>query len=143
MCIRDSHYTEQINYNGLYIENDAELVYPDLAGKHIEFIGDSITAWDNGYSWQVGEKLGVEHSRIAWPGIALVDGYGYTDFNPLLGIASGYFKLGLPGAQGVDASVPDWNFDTAEYTPDILVINIGTNDCESILSLIHILCFQL
>lgn len=126
------HYSESLNYNGLYIDSDAELKEPELESTHIEFIGDSITAWDNGYSWQVGEALGVEHSRIAWPGIALVDGYGYTGLNPLWGIATGYFKTGLAGVQGTEANVADWNFDTADYKPDIFVINIGTNDCESI-----------
>ncbi len=127
-------YAESIKYNGLYIDSEAELMYPDLKDTHIEFIGDSITAWDNGYSWQVGEKLGVEHTRIAWPGIALVDGFGYTGFNPLLGISSAYFKRGLPGAQDITADVEDWDFDNSQYTPDIIVINIGTNDCESIWS---------
>lgn len=126
------HYTESMKYKGLYVDSDAQLVMPTLSDKHIEFIGDSITAWDGGYSWQVGEKLGVEHTRIAWPGIALVDNFGYTNFNPKLGIASAYFKLGLPGAQGVGANVADWNFETADYQPDIIVINIGTNDCADI-----------
>ena len=126
------HFSESLEYNGLYIDNDASLKNPDMSKPHIEFIGDSITAWDDGYSWQTGEKLGVEHSRIAWPGIALLDNFGYTGFSPLLGIASGYFKAGLPGAQGIDADVADWNFEAADYKPDILVINIGTNDCEGI-----------
>lgn len=126
------HYTESLNYNGLYIDSDAELRSPDMTKPHIEFIGDSITAWDDGYSWQVGEAMNVDHSRIAWPGIALVDGYGYTGLNPLWGIGSAYFKTGLAGVQGIEAGVSDWDFDKADYTPDIFVINIGTNDCESI-----------
>ena len=130
---------DSIKYNGFYIDSDAEMREPKLANTHIEFIGDSITAWDNGYAWQVGEKMNVEHSRIAWPGIALVDGNGYTGFSPLLGIASGYFKAGLPGAQGITADVEDWDFAKADYVPDIIVINIGTNDCEAVWSIPSVL----
>lgn len=125
-------YSETLEIKGIYVDVDAELKAPELNSTHIEFIGDSITAWNNGYSWQVGEALGVEHSRVAWPGLALTDGFGYTGCQPLYGLSSAYFKLGLSGVQDITDPVPDWNFSTSPYTPDIAVINIGTNDAESV-----------
>lgn len=130
-------YVDVLKIKDIYIDTNAELRKPELEDTHIEFIGDSITAWDNGYSWQVGEKLGnVEHSRIAWPGIALTDGVRYYSPTNNDGMESAYFKTGVPGVQGVTDDIADWDFEASPYTPDILVINLGTNDAENILWMI-------
>ncbi len=122
-------YPDRIFFDGLYIDDAGALSAPAMRPKHIEFIGDSITAWDNGYSWQVPEQLNVESSRIAWPGIALVDGFGYyKPVPPLYGMSSAFLKVGMPefGSGG------NWDFVASPYIPDVVVINLGTNDAAQI-----------
>ena len=126
-------YTEVLKVNGIYIDVDAQLRAPVLEDTHIEFIGDSITAWDNGYSWQVGEALGTEHSRVAWPGITLTDGIRYYTPNYNDGMEKAYFNTGVHGVQGVPDDISAWDFEASPYTPDIAVINLGTNDADLIL----------
>ena len=103
--------------------------------KKIEFIGDSITAgWVGGssrqyglhysYSLNTGELLGFSHNTVAFGGIRLADDGGSDP----IGMANRYFKT-LNYAKG-ETEWPDW--DTSLYTPDYIVINLGTNDrCNS------------
>lgn len=124
-------YPDIIKFDALYLDDVGTLTTAITNPNEIEFIGDSITAWNNGYSWLVGENLGIESSRIAWPGIALVDGFGYYQVTPpLYGMQSAYLKIGMPGYGSGTAG--DWNFSASTYTPNLVVINLGTNDGASI-----------
>jgi lysophospholipase L1-like esterase len=122
-------WADRLFFTGLSVDDVGALSTPAMRPKHIEFIGDSITAWKNGYSWQVPEQLNVESSRIAWPGIALVDGFGYyRSTPPLYGMASAFLKAGMPEY----GSAGDWSFPAAPFIPDVVVVNLGTNDAAQI-----------
>jgi hypothetical protein len=79
------------------------------------------------YAWLTGERLGAEHTQIAYSGITLADGYHYS-WNQWPGMESAYFKL-QPVNHCADvacAAVPAWNF--SNYTAKLVVVNLGTND---------------
>lgn len=122
-------WQDSVFFDGLRLDDTAVLRETALRNDHIEFIGDSITAWNNGYSWLVPAALNTEGSRIAYPGIALRDGFGYYQVNPPLhGMESAYFKNSLSGY----GTTGDWNFAASPYSPNLIVINLGTNDFAAI-----------
>lgn len=126
--------SERTQLSSFTIDANAKLL-KKTERKKIEFIGDSITAgWVGGssrqyglhysYSLNTGELLGFTHNTVAFGGIRLADDGG-TD---PIGMANRYFKT-VNYAQG-ETDWPDWN--TSLYTPDYIVINLGTNDrCTS------------
>lgn len=123
----------ELPFQGLVLDAGASTVKAD-ALPLVEFIGDSITAGDtatdyavSAYGWQTGERLGADHTQIAYPGITLSQGYHY-DWNKYPGMETLYFKL-QQADRCVDetcAANPLWDF--SKYTAKIVVVNIGTND---------------
>lgn len=118
-----------IKFQGLILDNGATTKITPLGSKIIEFIGDSITeGYTNpneaisDYAWKTGEQLGCEHTQIAYAGICLKDGVNYYLTHPI-GMSVAYFKM-----QPTEdyPYTPDW--DSSRYTPNIIVINLGTND---------------
>jgi lysophospholipase L1-like esterase len=129
-----AHYNDcELPFQGLVLDAGASTVALD-SRPLVEFIGDSITAGHStsdwavtDYAWQTGERLGAQHTQIAYSGITLADGYHYSD-NNWPGMESLYFKL-QPVNHCPDvacASNPAWNF--ANYTARLVVVNLGTND---------------
>ncbi|MBP3305885.1 MAG: discoidin domain-containing protein [Oscillospiraceae bacterium] len=111
---------------GIVIDGGANLT-ASPSRPTIEFVGDSITAGTHNYgsglkhsySWMTGELLGFDFNIIAKAGIRLLaDGGG----DPI-GMAQRYFKTYEYRA---NETAPDW--DTAQYIPDYLVLNLTTND---------------
>lgn len=106
-------------------------VHPCTGRPTMEFIGDSISvgyigagltnSLGNSFSFKTPELLGFSHNTVAFGGIAVAAGSGGPDSS---GMVSRYTKLSeyVPG----ESAVPDW--DTSEYVPDYVVINLGTND---------------
>lgn len=105
----------------------------------VEFVGDSITAgystsqWAvTDYAWQTGERLGANHTQIAWSGITLADGYHYST-NTWPGMESMYFRS-RPVNYCADVNCtptgtlvnPAWDF--SRYSAKAVVVNLGTND---------------
>ena len=121
---------DEIQLAGLALNENGKLLKPGKKKDLVEFIGDSITSGDrtsNGntsaYPWLCGELLDVKHTQISYCGIPLTDGYHFTYKGaPEIGMESVYFKLKQPN-HNFD---PDWNFKN--YTPKVIVINLGTND---------------
>lgn len=94
----------------------------------IEFIGDSVTEGYTGanddshilsYAHLTAEKLGYDRNIVALGGITITPGYGY--FTDKSGMVNRYFKSEMYGENS-----PEW--DTSKFVPDIIVINLGTND---------------
>jgi lysophospholipase L1-like esterase len=117
-------YDYLFKFQGLVLDNGAVTSAPAVGTDLIEYIGDSITAGFtdpqanvSDYAWACSEALGTEHTQIAYPGICLVSGYTTEP-----GLDVGYFKLQGPNYP----SSANWNF--ANYTAKIVVINLGTND---------------
>ncbi len=101
-------------------------------GEHttIEFIGDSIlegyvepgnNSVINTYGHIVAEHFGWERNTVAFGGITLTAGYGNPDSR---GMINRYF-LDKEFVSGKDEP-GEW--DTSKFTPDVIVINLGTND---------------
>ncbi|SFM72278.1 Lysophospholipase L1 [Chitinophaga sp. YR627] len=119
-------YDYLFTFEGLILDADAVTSKPVTSSYLIEYIGDSITAGYlddqanvSDYAWICSEALGTEHTQIAYPGIALVS-------SPRHGVAMDrqYFKLKTPNY----AAAPNWDF--SHYTPQAIVMNLGTNDSD-------------
>lgn len=120
-------YSYVFNFQGLILDEDARTTAPAVGTDLIEYIGDSITAGYtdpqanvSGYAWVCSEKLGAEHTQIAYPGIALTNGFGLNTNKT--GMSVQYFK----SQSLAHTSSPEWDF--SKYTPQIIVINLGQND---------------
>ena len=123
-------YSYVFNFQGLVLDPGATTSAPSVGTDIIEWIGDSITsgyrdsqADVSDYAWVASEALNAEHTQIAYPGIALVTGYGVNADKT--GMDAQYFKL----QSLAYPSSPDWDF--SRYTPKIIVVNLGTNDNTS------------
>ncbi|MVT41472.1 hypothetical protein GO495_12820 [Chitinophaga oryziterrae] len=117
-------YDYLFNFQGLILDAGAVTSAPTALTSLIEYIGDSITAGYldeqtnvSDYAWVCSENLNTEHTQIAYPGIWLMGG-----------MDTQYFKLQTPNYP----SSPAWDF--TRYTPDLIVINLGTNDNPSVIS---------
>ena len=123
----------ELPFQGLVLDAGAATVKADKLPL-VEFVGDSITAGVvtsemavTDYAWLTGERLGADHTQIAYPGITLSDGYHYSD-NTVPGMESLYFKLQqATHCPDVACSAnPLWDF--TNYTAKLVVVNLGTND---------------
>lgn len=120
-------YSYVFNFQGLILDAGAVTSAPSTGADLIEYIGDSITAGYtdpqanvSDYAWVCAESLGAEHTQIAYPGIALVNGFGLN--TDKTGMDLQYFKA----RSLANANSPVWDFSL--YTPKIIVINLGQND---------------
>lgn len=124
----------EMPFQGLVLDAGASTLAPD-SRPLVEFIGDSITAGHSttqgsvtDYAWLTGERLGAEHTQIAYSGITLTDGYHYEQNTNWPGMETMYFKF-RPVNHCADTScsnVPAWNF--SNYAAKMVVVNLGTND---------------
>ncbi|QHS58177.1 RICIN domain-containing protein [Chitinophaga agri] len=121
-----SDYDYLFSFEGLLLDEGAVTSKPAVSSYLIEYIGDSITAGYlddqanvSDYAWICSEALHTEHTQIAYPGIALVS-------SPRHGTAMDkqYFKLKTPNY----ATSVNWDF--SRYTPQAIVLNLGTNDSD-------------
>ena len=127
--LASKYYNDKIVFKGFVFDDNSAVSAPEEKPL-IEFIGDSITAGlqhsvavnernvtANTYGYLCAERLGYNHTHIARPGITLSSGskiqtrsmpelYRYTR------VSDSYSIM--------------WNLNS--YTPDIIVINLGTND---------------
>ncbi len=119
---------EELTFLGLNLDEE-EVTYRPQKKFLIEYIGDSITATggeDNrsaaNYAWYTAEELNCDHTQIAFSGLALTTGYGCLEEK--IGLDSLYFCLKNYN-HITERPVQQWDFS---YTPDMIVINLGTND---------------
>ena len=120
----------------LIIGKENQLLAPDDKFL-IEFIGDSITAGSgldpesaNTYAYVASDILGVDYAPIAIGGIALVNGNNGNRpgiCTPSTAAMNQRYFWQKP----LDQHAPngEWNFST--YSPDMIVINLGTNDAAA------------
>ena len=124
-----------IHVKKLIVDQDAELLAPQDK-LLVEFVGDSITAGAGGaspnainsYAAQAAELLGVDYTLIAIGGIALVDGWNGGN----QGTAAMNQRYFWQKPSAVEGNNGTW--DTTTYTPDMVVINLGTNDVDMTLA---------
>ncbi len=132
------------------IRVDADSIRPTEASpRRIEFIGDSITCGygvddenrdhhfstitedaTKTYAYQTAQALGADYSMVSFSGYGVISGYtgtpGQKSANQLVSLH--YDKLGYSwnGYQGQLPASIQWDF--AAFEPDVVVINLGTND---------------
>lgn len=133
LVIATRNEAHELPFKRLILASGAATVAPP-ARPLVEFIGDSITAGvgsTNGavtdHAWLVGERLGADHTQIAYGGIALADGYHY-DWNTWPGMDAAYFKLkSVNNCKDVTcADNPAWDFSKSQAR--VVVVNLGSND---------------
>jgi len=114
----------------------------------IEFIGDSITCGygvddedpnhhfstktedvTKAYAYKIAEKLNADYSMVAISGYGIVSGYTTADEpNSSQTIPQYYDTLGFSYGNFGDKKPQDILWDFTQRQPDIIVINLGTND---------------
>lgn len=129
---------------------DGEKITPVSEKEHkIEFVGDSITCGygvddedrdhhfvtgtedvTKAYAYKTAQKLDADYSMVSISGYGIISGYtGNGQKVPVQTIPQYYDKLGFSYQSFDETTAPqslDWDF--ANYTPDVIVINLGTND---------------
>ncbi|MBE5804315.1 MAG: GDSL family lipase [Clostridiales bacterium] len=132
------------------ITTDAASIQPTPArSRRIEFIGDSITcgygaddevaehsfttATENvthSYAYKTAQALDADYSMVSISGYGIISGYTGTGESKVTAqlLPTYYEKLGFSYAwyQGQTPANVAWDF--AAYTPDLIVVNLGTND---------------
>ncbi|ORX65058.1 hypothetical protein BCR32DRAFT_330447 [Anaeromyces robustus] len=134
------------------IKTDSDSIRPTAAkNKKIEFIGDSITcafgALDTegefttrtedgtkSYAYKVAQKFDVDYSIFGFSGYGIYSGFSFNGIrNPDFLVPPHYDKLGElkwneehPEATNIVMANIKW--DASEFIPDLIVINLGTND---------------
>lgn len=115
----------------------------------IEFIGDSITCGygvddpvkENGfstktedvtktYAYKTAEALGCNSSMVSYSGYGVISGYTSGEKASALTVPQYYNKLGFSNVAKLNSqklSDVEWT-PTESQKPDIVVINLGTND---------------
>ena len=129
LLVAANYSNDEIKFQGFMLDkNGTTLAFPKK--KLIEFIGNSITTGEktvkrdlSAFAWLTAEKINADHTQISQPGITLVDGYHYNgDWAPKRGQEIQYFLTKQPNHK------QNFCWDFTRYTPEIIVINLGTND---------------
>lgn len=114
----------------------------------IEFIGDSITCgygvdeedkdgkFSTGtedatktYAWKAAEQLGVDCSLVAVSGFGVFSGFTSSGDRMKKQIMPPYYeKLGYSSDKFGDKKPAELDWDFTKREPDIVVVNLGTND---------------
>lgn len=115
----------------------------------IEFVGDSITCGygvddedrdhhfstktedvTKAYAYKTAENLGVDYSMVSFSGYGIVSGYtgtGEKERNQL--VPRYYERFGFSYGTYLEKYAPqDRNWDFSNRQPNLIVINLGTND---------------
>jgi len=129
-----------VNFYGFEVDANAKLLtYPNIPARTIEFIGDSITCGygdlgvppcefeaiteDNfmTYGALISRELEAELYVEAWSGRGVVRNYGSPNTTSINGTMPMLYPLTIP-----TETSNTWDFE--QFSPDALVINLGTND---------------
>ena len=128
---------------------DGASIKPVPAKAHsIEFIGDSITCGygvddedpthtfltstedvTRAYAYKTAEKLGADYSMFSISGWGIISGWsGDGKQHAEQQIPLYYEKLGFSYGGLGDVKPQDVDWDWSQYQPELVVINLGTND---------------
>ncbi|OUM60909.1 carbohydrate esterase family 2 protein [Piromyces sp. E2] len=130
------------------IRTDAEKIEPTAYNnKKIEFIGDSITCGygvdgtgdgfstktENGsrtFAYLASKKLNADYSMVAFSGCGVLSGYSNNGVrNTDLIMSKHYHEFGYVADQEPSVSnMSEIEWDSKRFVPDLVVINLGTND---------------
>jgi lysophospholipase L1-like esterase len=116
---------------------------------HIEFIGDSITCgygvddddrshhfstatedFTKTYAYKTAQALNADYSDVSFSGYGIVSGYTSNGKQNKIGLVPPYYeKMGFSyGNINNSLQISTVNWDFSKFVPDVIVINLGTND---------------
>ncbi len=131
---------------------DSDSIAPTPAKERkIEFIGDSITCGyglgadkasehfttkteygSRTYAYKAAQLLDADYSMVCFSGFGLVSGYTANGVKNEISLLPTYYeKCGLAWEDyygGNTAGIDSVDWDFSQYVPDLIVINLGTND---------------
>ena len=131
------------------IEADGEIRLTARKARYIEFIGDSITCGygvddedsehhfltvtedaTRAYAYQTAQMLDADYSLVSLSGYGIISGYTDTAEEAVTNqlMPTYYDKLGFSYASYQGQKPEDIRWDFAARQPDVVVINLGTND---------------
>lgn len=114
----------------------------------IEFIGDSITCGygvddpdkdhhfvtatedvTKAYAYKTAQALNADYSMVSFSGYGIISGYTTNDTKLVAQtVPQFYTKLGYARTQNGNFAPADIDWDFSRRQPDVIVINLGTND---------------
>lgn len=128
----------------------ADGIHPTAKKEHaIEFVGDSITCGfgvdledpdtpfqtstedvTRAYAYKTAQKLNADYSMVSYSGYGVLSGYTDTDIRQEEQLVPNYYeKTGFSyGKPFGTFQMQDTAWDFSKYMPDLVVINLGTND---------------
>lgn len=132
------------------VDDDAVISPTPAKDFKIEFIGDSITcgygvdgtpadtyctALENAtkaFAYKTAAKLNCDYSLVSFSGFGIISGYTELDERLLTHILPDYYEsIGHSYSKILGQyDVTDIKWDFSLYTPDLIVINLGTNDAS-------------
>ena len=136
------------------IETDGEIAPTEPKDKFIEFIGDSITCGygvddedrdhhfatgtedvTRAYAYKTAQALNADYSMVSFSGYGIVSGYTATGDKMGHQLVPDYYeKLGYScGTYQGKYQPQDVTWDFSVRQPDLIVINLGTNDMSYVL----------
>lgn len=129
-------------------DDDAHMYPAPKRDRYIEFAGDSITCGygvddevaehnfktstedaTKAYAYLTAQELNADHSLVSLSGYGIISGYSGDGFRRSDQLLPTYYeKMGFSygSMQGLYPQDMKWNF--AYRQPDVVVINLGTND---------------
>jgi hypothetical protein len=131
------------------IKADSKTIKPTAAAsKKIEFIGDSITSaygidasegtfspkTEDGtktYAYKTAQKFNADSSMVSFSGYGIISGYTETGIRGVKETVPQYYdKLGVSFFKfgNETAEMQSYPWDASRFEPDLVVINLGTND---------------
>ncbi|KAI0400419.1 Lipase, GDSL-like protein [Xylaria palmicola] len=134
--MRVSNWGYGVQVDKVHVNAGESLIKLPPYKRTIEFIGDSLSAGDfqsyegmSSFAYGVGEGLGeTEYYVTALPGICVADQECWG--NPRGQVHQWFYSSDTSWrAAAIWGDKPEpWDFKKMEATPDIVVINLGTND---------------
>ena len=133
------------------VDTDGEILALPERAHLVEFVGDSITCGygvdtdapdcafhtnnedvTKAYAWQAADLLDIDRSMVSLSGWGIISGWTADPSmrHPEQLIPDVYEKSGFSYAMSDGVSVQDWLWDFGGREPEVVVINLGTNDAS-------------
>lgn len=137
-----------VGLKSIDVTSIGEIKPTTLKEHYIEFVGDSITCGygvedenkdhsfstktENvmkAYAYKTAEALDADYSMVSYSGHGIISGYTGTGEKVTSQLVPPYYtKLGFSYASYIGQNPIDIEWDFNKRQPDIIVINLGTND---------------
>ena len=135
--------------SGISVDDPNGIRPTPASARRIEFIGDSITCGygmddevpehhfstttedvTRAYAYRTAEMLGADYSLVSISGYGIISGYTATGEEKITAqqLPEFYGKLGFSYGTFHKQIVADALWDFSAFRPDLVVINLGTND---------------